>query len=70
MGRKKVQETLTEVRARQIRDQTRRTEARIRQLLAPSSAEEDSEEDSEDRECKEVRGERVVKGRRRREGEA
>ncbi len=70
MGRKQAQETLIEVRARQIRNQTRRTEARIRQLLASSSAEEDSEENSEAIECKDVREKRVVKGRRRREGES
>jgi hypothetical protein len=70
MGRKRAQETLAEVRARQIRDQTRRTEARIRQLLAPSSAEEYSAEDSEDSECRAVREERVVKGRRGRKEEA
>ena len=70
MGRKRAQETLTEVRARQIRDQTRRTEARIRQLLSPSSAEEHSEEDSEDSECRAVREERVIKGRRGRKEEA
>ena len=52
------------------KDQTRRTEARTRQLLSPPYADEDSEEDSEDREVVGVREERVVKGRKRREGEA
>jgi hypothetical protein len=67
MGRKRAQETLPEVRARLIRDQTRRTEARIRQLLSPASAEEDSEEDSEDREGGDDREGRVVKGTHRSE---
>ncbi len=65
--RKRAQETLPEVRARLIRDQTRRTEARIRQLLSPTCAEEGSEEDSEDREDGDGREGRVVQGRQRRE---
>ena len=60
--RKRAQETLPEVRARLIRGQTRRTEARIRQLLSPACAEEDSEADSEDREGGDGGDGRVVKG--------
>jgi hypothetical protein len=57
MSRKQVQETLTEIKAKPIRDQTRRTEARIRQLLSPSCA-ENSEEGIEDREGTDVRAKR------------
>jgi hypothetical protein len=69
MSRKQANEALAEVKDRLKKDQTRRTEARIRQLLSPPYADEDSEEDS-DREVVGVREERVVKGRKRREGEA
>ena len=65
--RKRAQETLPEVRARLIRGQTRRTEARIRQLLSPACAEEDSEADSEDREGGDGREGRVDQGPHRRE---
>jgi hypothetical protein len=56
------------VKARLIRDQTGRTEARIRQLLSPPSLDEDSEEDIEARESTEVREEREVHATLRREG--
>ncbi len=65
--RKRAQETLSEIRARLIRDQTRRTEARIRQLLSPACAEEDSEGGSEDREGENGREGRVDQGTHGRE---
>jgi hypothetical protein len=70
MVSKRAQETLPEVRARLIRDQTRRTEARIRQLLSPACAEEDSEAGSEDREGGDGREGRVDQGTNRREAGA
>ena len=48
MVRRKARETLSQVKERLTREQARRTETRIRQILPPPQAEEDSGEDSDE----------------------
>ena len=48
MVRRKATETLSQVKDRLTREQARRTETRIRQLLPPPQAEEDSGEGSDE----------------------
>ena len=48
MVRRKATETLSQVKERLTREQARRTETRIRQLVPPPQAEEESGEDSDE----------------------
>jgi hypothetical protein len=54
--------------ARPTREQAKRTEARIRQLLSPPNSDQESDEDIEERVARDVRKERVVKKCKRSEG--
>jgi hypothetical protein len=48
MVRRQAKETLRQVKERLTREQARRTETRIRQLLSPPQAEKESGEDSDE----------------------
>ena len=58
MVKRKAKETLTEVKTRLTREQAKRTETGIRQLLSPPQAEEERAEDIEEERAEDIGGER------------
>jgi hypothetical protein len=64
MGRRQVKETLSQVKERLTREQTGRTETRIRQLVPPPQAEEESGDDSDEETARDI-----THDRRERQGE-
>ena len=55
MVKRKAKETLTEVKTRLTREQAKRTETGIRQLLSPPQAEEEMAEDIEEERAEDIR---------------
>ncbi len=70
MVKRRAKETLTQVKTRLTREQSRRTETRIRQLLSPSHSEEGRAEDIEEETVEDIRGERIERQGERRQVEA
>ncbi len=68
--KRRAKETSTEVKARLTREQARRTETRIRQLLSPPQSEEGRAEDIEQETVEDIRGERRERQEERRQVEA
>jgi hypothetical protein len=66
MVRRKARETLSQVKERLTREQARRTETRIRQLLPPPQAEEESGEDSDEETAIDITQDRRERARERR----
>ena len=70
MVRRQAKETLREVKERLTREQARRTETRIRQLLPPPQAEEGSGEDSDEETVVDIAQDRRQRQGKRRRVEA
>jgi hypothetical protein len=70
MVKRRAKETLTQVKNRLTREQARRTETRIRQLLSPPQSEEGWAEDIEEETVEDIVGERIERQEERREVEA
>jgi hypothetical protein len=58
MVRRQAKETLSQVQERLTREQARRTQTRIRQLVPPPQAEEESGEDSDEETARDIKQDR------------